>query len=456
MAWKSGVAVAIGLVLGAASALAAVSPEEAKRLETDLTPIGAERAGNAAGSIPAWDGGLGAPPQGIGYEPGKHHKDPYAAEKPLFTVNAANMAQYDAQLTEAHKELLKAYPDSYFLNVFPTHRSCAFPPHVYAAVKRNVVNGKLTNDGNGFTGATMAFPFPIPQSAREVLWNHELRYQGYRVTRESAAAVPTKGGDYTLEVSLDQWIYRYADPELASTEDLHNVMMHFLKHGISPSSNAGTLGVTHNTLDHVIDKRRNWFYRPGERKVKRVMGAEYDNTIASSEGIRLNDTFNIFNGGGDLYDWELIGKQEKLIPYNNYRFASPDTKYKDILHASHLNSEVMRYELHRAWVIEGKLKPGKQHNFATRRRMYTDEDSWAGTAAVLYDGAGKVSRVQEAHIFNYYDQPLCNIGSDVVYDVAGGRYHIVGLRNEQKPVKFDIQDDPEAFSPEGMRRLGVR
>ncbi len=456
MAWKSGFAVAIGLVLGARIALAAVSPEEAKRLETDLTPIGAERAGNQAGTIPAWDGGLTAPPAGIGYEPGKHHKDPYADEKPLFTVNAANMAQYDAQLTEAHKELLKAYPDSYFMNVFPTHRSCAYPQHVYEGVRRNALSGQLINDGNGLTGVTMAIPFPIPQSAREVLWNHELRYQGYHVTRESAAATPTKSGDYTLEVALDQWIYRYANPELASTEALDNVIMHFLRHGISPASNAGTLSVTHNTLDHVADKRRNWFYRPGERKVKRVIGAEYDNPIASSEGIRINDTFNIFNGGGDLYDWELLGKQEMLIPYNNYRFASPDTKYKDILHKSHLNSEVMRYELHRTWVIEGKLKPGKQHNLASRRRMYTDEDSWAGTAAVLYDGAGKVSRVQEAHIFNYYDQPLCNIGSDVVYDVAGGRYHIVGLRNEQKPVKFDIVDDPESFTPDGMRRLGVR
>lgn len=456
MAWKSGVTIAFGLVLSARIALAAVSPEEAKRLDTDLTPIGAERAGNAAGSIPAWDGGLSVPPPGIGYEPGKHHKDPYAAEKPLFTVNAANMAQYDAQLTEAHKELLKAYPDSYFMNVFPTHRSCAFPAHVYEAAKRNALSGQLVNDGNGLTGATMAFPFPIPQSAREVLWNHELRYQGYRVTRESAAAVPTKGGDYTLEVGLDQWIYRFANPQLAKVEDLENVQMHFLRHGVSPASNAGTLSITHNTIDHVRDKRRGWFYRPGERKVKRVIGAEYDNTIASSEGIRINDSFNIFNGGGDLYDWELIGKQEKLIPYNNYRFASPDTKYKDILHGAHLNSEVMRYELHRVWVIEGKLKPGKHHNFATRRMMYTDEDSWAGMAAALYDGADKITRVQEAHLFNYYDQPLCNIGSDVIYDIAGGRYHIVGLRNEQKPVKFDIQDDPESFTPEGMRRLGVR
>lgn len=456
MAWMPRGAIIVSLVLGIQSAMAAVSPEEAGRLGNDLTPIGAERAGNAAGTIPAWDGGLTAPPPGIGYEAGKHHTDPFAADRPLYTVNAANMAQYEGQLTEAHKALLKAYPDSYFMNVYPTHRSCAYPKHVYEAVKRNAVSGQLTNEENGFTGAVMAFPFPIPQSAREVLWNHEIRYQGYKVTRESAAAAPTKTGDYTLDVALDQWIYRYSNPDLKSTEELDNVIMHFLRHGISPSSNAGTLSVTHNTMDQVLEPRHNWSYRPGERKVKQVMGQLYDNVLATSDGIRLNDTFNIFSGGGDRYDWSLIGKQEKLIPYNTYRLASPDTKYKDILHKSHLNPEVMRYELHRTWVIEGRLKPGKQHIFATSRIMYFDEDSWTGTAGVLYDGAGEITRVQEAHIFNYYDQPLCNIGSDTVYDIDGGRYHIVGMRNEQKPVKFDIQDQPGSFSPGGMRRLGVR
>jgi Protein of unknown function (DUF1329) len=455
MAWKSVIFIA-GMAINVQIALAAVTPQEAEQLGTTLTPIGAERAGNAAGTIPAWDGGLTAPPPGIGYEQGKHHADPYAADKVLYTVRADNMAQYESQLTEAHKELLKAYPDSYFMNVYPTHRSCAYPQHVYDAVKRNAVSGQLTNDGNGFTGAVMAYPFPIPHTAREVLWNHEIRYQGFKVTRESANAAPTKSGDYTLDVALDQWIYRYSDPELKSTEDLDNVIMHFLKRGISPSNNAGTLSVTHNTLDHVRELRRGWSYRPGERKVKQVVGQVYDNTIASSDGIRINDTFNIFSGGGDRYDWELIGKQEKLIPYNVFRFASPEVKYKDILHKSHLNPEPMRYELHRVWVIEGKLKPGKSHKFASRRIIYFDEDSWAGAAGILYGADGGVARVQEAHIFNYYDQPFCNIGSDVVYDLAGGRYHIVNLRNEQKPVQFDIQDLPEAFSPEGMRRLGVR
>lgn len=45
-------------------AIARVSPEEAARLDKDLTPVGAERAGNADGTIPPWTGGLTEPPPG--------------------------------------------------------------------------------------------------------------------------------------------------------------------------------------------------------------------------------------------------------------------------------------------------------------------------------------------------------------------------------------------------------
>ena len=49
---------ALALSLLATSVMAAVSAEEAAKLGTTLTPIGAEKAGNADGSIPEWTGGL--------------------------------------------------------------------------------------------------------------------------------------------------------------------------------------------------------------------------------------------------------------------------------------------------------------------------------------------------------------------------------------------------------------
>src|SRR3981081_1669546 len=47
----------LATVLIAASASAAVTPEEADHLGKDLTAFGAEKAGNANGTIPAWEGG---------------------------------------------------------------------------------------------------------------------------------------------------------------------------------------------------------------------------------------------------------------------------------------------------------------------------------------------------------------------------------------------------------------
>ena len=66
-----------GLLL-ASQGFAAVSADQADRLGKDLTPMGGEKAGNADGTIPAWDGGITTPP--AGYEKGMHHPDPYAGQ----------------------------------------------------------------------------------------------------------------------------------------------------------------------------------------------------------------------------------------------------------------------------------------------------------------------------------------------------------------------------------------
>ena len=46
-----------GLFAGSGVAVAKVSEAQAARLGQDLTPLGAEMAGNADGSIPAYEGG---------------------------------------------------------------------------------------------------------------------------------------------------------------------------------------------------------------------------------------------------------------------------------------------------------------------------------------------------------------------------------------------------------------
>src|SRR5580658_8683906 len=100
---------AAAAVLTAQLTWGAVSPQEAARLGADLTPLGGEKAGNADGSIPAWTGGIKSPADAgfPNFHPGDFHPDPYASDKPLFTITAANMSQYAAKLTEGHKAIFK-------------------------------------------------------------------------------------------------------------------------------------------------------------------------------------------------------------------------------------------------------------------------------------------------------------------------------------------------------------
>ena len=109
----------------AAHATAAVSPEEANALKNNLTPLGAEKAGNSDGSIPAWTGGLTGEVPGARF--GDVPADPFPGEKPLFRIDAKNAAQYGDKLPEGTKALLAKYPDSFFLDVYPSHRTAAAP-----------------------------------------------------------------------------------------------------------------------------------------------------------------------------------------------------------------------------------------------------------------------------------------------------------------------------------------
>ena len=97
-------------------------------MQPTRSSLGGERAGNADGSIPAWDGGYTkvAP----GYKADDKRPVPFAGEKPLYSIKASNTEQYASELAEGTKVLFKKYPD-YRLYVYPTHRSASAPQWVY-------------------------------------------------------------------------------------------------------------------------------------------------------------------------------------------------------------------------------------------------------------------------------------------------------------------------------------
>ncbi|MCF5632886.1 DUF1329 domain-containing protein, partial [Pseudomonas syringae] len=143
--------------------------------EGPLTPLGGERAGNASGTIPAWNGGITEPPQGYKGS-GSRHVDPYAGDEPLFTITRANLDQHREHLTPGQVAMFETYPATYQMPIYPPHRSASAPQWVYDNTRRNAGTARLISGGNGFVDAYGGIPFPVPKKGIQAIWNHIARY----------------------------------------------------------------------------------------------------------------------------------------------------------------------------------------------------------------------------------------------------------------------------------------
>lgn len=447
----------LAFTCAATIATAAVTSQQAARLGADLTPMGGEKAGNSAGTIPAWTGGITTPAQAgaPGFKTGGHHPDPYASDKPLYKIDASNMARYAANLTAGHKALLSAYKTSYFINVYPSHRSAAFPQRIYDANKANASSGKLTGSGAGVTGAIIGVPFPIPGEGVEVIWNHILRFRAEIAERIIGQAAVSRTGDYNLVKFHDETMVSYSLPG-ATEAGLENVVLYFIQETIAPPRLAGEILLVHETLDQTKEQRRAWLYNPGQRRVRRAPNVAFDNPGTGSDGLRTADQFDIYNGSPERYNWKLVGKQEMIVPYNAYQLHSNKLKNKDIVKPLHINQDHARYELHRVWVVDAVLKPGQRHIYK-RRTFYVDEDSWQILVVDCYDDRDQMWRIQEGHSINYYDVPTFWTTLETTYDLQSGRYLALGLDNEEpQTVNFNAKRTGADFTPAAIARRGTR
>ncbi|QFT22613.1 hypothetical protein FIV02_13615 [Pseudomonas sp. THAF187a] len=430
-------------------AQAQVDALQAARLDQDLTPLGAERAGNAEGTIPAWEGGLRRQADAQDLERG--YKDPFAADQILFTITAANAEQYRDRLSPGQLALLKRYPDSWKMQVYPTRRSASYSEQVYAAIKANALNAHLVEDGYGIAGTKNVVPFPIPGSALELVWNHLMRYRGVGVTRYSAGATPLANGSYQLSKMMDTALFNQDVSDYS--KDNGNILVYYRQSALAPARGAGQETLVHEPVNQVKTPRLAWIYNAGQRRVRRAPNFAYDDP--ASNGMATNDNGDMFSGAPDRYDWQLVGKQEMYVPYNNYRFASKTNKYSDIIMPGHINSDLPRYELHRVWHVRGVLKAGIRHVYK-QRDLYLDEDSYQILVSDHRDNRDVLWRVGEAYTINFYDQPLVWTVGNSLYDLTSGRYTISILTNEEVPYDFNVPLTPADFTPAKLRQGGVR
>lgn len=445
-------AVCFGLATSAANAK--VSPEEVAKLGASLTPMGSEMAGNADGTIPAWDGGIKKGP--AGFKAGDFHPDPYADDKVLLTITASNAEEHKDKLTPGQMALFKAYPDTFKMNVYPTHRSAAYPQHVYDETKANAGRSELVEGGNGLKQAAVGFPFPIPSNGLEVIWNHIVRYRGETATRYVGQATPQRDGSYTLVKFRDELDLIYTKKGTKPEElEQGNMLFYFKQWVTSPARLAGTALLVHETLDQVKKPRQAWTYNTGQRRVRRAPNVAYDAPGTAADGLRTTDDFDMYNGAPNRYNWNLVGKKEIYIPYNTYKLHSNTVKYDDIIKAGHINQDLVRYELHRVWVVEANLKPDTRHQYK-KRVFFIDEDSWQIAVTDIYDSQDQLWRVGMAHAVNYFEVPLLWSTLEVFHDLKSGRYLALGLDNEDEMPDFFAKRTKKDFTPTALRRAGRR
>jgi hypothetical protein len=442
-----------GIVVLAAvvqAAAVAATAEEAAKLKSELTPFGAERAGNPAGTIPAWTGGYTTVPPG--YRSGQPRPDPFANEKPLFRITAANMAQYADRLSEGTQALLRRFP-TYRLDVYPAHRTAAAPQWVVVNTYSNATRAKTSHEGVTVEGAYGGIPFPIPKNGSEAMWNHLLAWKGESVIYENSTFVAAGGKPVLTTAGTVDVQYSYYDKS-GSLDGFKGIQLLAKLVTAVPAARAGDIVLAHEHVDQYNEGRKAWLYLVGQRRVRRLPNITHDAPSLPTSGFTFADESTLFNGAMDRYDWHLVGKQEMFVPYNTHAFHT--RAIDDVLGADHLNPEHVRWELHRVWVVEARLASGKRHAIA-KRRFYLDEDSWQALLSDGWDANGQLWHVGYALPFIVPELPAVVTSPYVIYDLAKRGYAASSLFNYGARHYEVVPRRPEdAFSPAALAGEGVR
>ena len=432
---------------------AAVTDREAAALKSELTPVGAVRAGNEAGTIPAWTGGYRT--ASPAYVQGAPRPDPFAAEKPLFSITAKNFQDYADRLPEGAKVLFQKYPD-YRMDVYPSHRTAAAPDWVYDNVFRNATRAHAAPEGivYGVAGAVGGIPFPIPKDGAEAMWNHLLAFWG--PARElnvgtyvvSGRGVIDKATTYR-EIADFPYYVRGATPE--SFGSYYFKTLHI---ALDPPAKIGQGYLNWQPIDTRSAHFAAWRLLPGEHRVRKAPSISYDVPDPDADGVVSMDEYYLFFGGLDHYDFKLLGKKEMIVPYNNNRLYLQPAQ--GVLGRTHANPDDLRYELHRVWVIEGTLAKG-QHDIIARRRLYLDEDSWFALYSDAWDEQGKLWKFGQGTMYLMPEIPAIILGSQFVYDLeVGGYVYGFAFNGENSAYKVTAPHDPALFTPESLAARSVR
>jgi len=448
------------LMLFSPLSTAKVSPEIAAQLGTTLTPMGANPQGNSNGLIPPYTGTILGAPSWVNYQgSGFFYDNPYPDERPAFTITSKNFRRYENNLTDGQIALFQAYPDSYKVPVYPSKRDTRYSDFIHKNVYLNALEAELVPGGNGITNVFGGVPFPIPQNGEELAFNNQYAPNTHATKGEVAVVTVFSNGGKSIQTRIEDRYFPIFDPTIKREEYISSYTGFVAKVMIlftSPARQKGRVVLVHEFSNLDESPRNAWLYLPGNRRVRRAPTISYDYPDGPG-GLRTVDDALIFNGATDRFTWKLEGLREVYIPYNNNELDNPEHDYEELLPLHHINPDMMRYELHRCWVLVGELRAGKRHLYS-KRRIYLDEDSWAGILADNYDSTGRLIRTSLRSMVNLYDMPGMGPRVEVYHDLQQKAYQVNNLINEEKgPPKIvgNIWSD-NYFTPANLRKLGRR
>ncbi len=451
---------------GSPLAFAKVDAGEAGKLGKELTAVGAIKAGNADGTIPEYVGkgyfqesDLTITPKKLSdmrksspEEIDKMFKRAVSvagedALKPLYTITKANMGEHKAKLTTGQIAMLERF-DGFTVPVYKSLRSAFFPEEITKATIANATTAELKGD-DVLVGAKLGFPFPIPKQGAEVIWNHKLKYRLSTLRRVINEALVATDGSYQISKTAQDVEFYYNNLKDVD-EKMRNTVFAVIMETLSPPDVAGQRLLAIENMDQSTGGRKVFLFTEGVG-LREVPKAGYDTPLPNSFGEMYADQADQFNGQMDRYEWKLVGRQEKIIPYNNYALNDPRQKYKNILTPYYINRDLARYELHRVWVVEATLRQGTNHQIK-RRTFYVDEDSWSIAAVDCYDNQDKLWKYQEGYLITLPMLQTVSGVPEAYYDLQSGRYFVSNLTTEEGVGDWEIEYRKKHFSARTLKK----
>lgn len=454
MNWKTSWSAGLLALAACAGSQARSTPEEIASLGgPKYTCVGAEKAASKNG-VPAYSGKWFKTWPGQtkehGYEPG-----PYANEKPLFTITAANMAKYADKLTESHKAMLQKYPDDFRMNIYPSHRDFRAADWTCDVIKKNAADAEIIDDGLGIKAEAGHIPFPFPKSGMEGIWNviKPNRTWTEQSVYDIADVFPNGS------IGWGRWDFKVLavgnDPNPQTRGKLSDMAEgYFLIKILLPSRQKGEINVGFQPNNFKGNSTQAWQYNPGIRRTRKAPEVGNDYPVPPS-GMRTSDDDYMFNGSPERYTWKLVGKKEVYIPYHDFRTNDPSIPYDKLLGKASINPDYTRYELHRVWVVEGYLKDGLRHVYK-KRRVYADEDTWLSHVSDNYDMRDQLWRANWIHYFYSQESGTFHRGISLYHDLTSGAYQANYLINERGDGWWRLNQPMKIseFKPEAATRQG--